>query len=103
MVHAKPLQLCPAVYGLTDCSPPVPPAHGILQARALEWGAVSSSRGSSQPRDQTRISRGSWTARGFFAAEPPGKAIMDVVVLATFPAFKNLDPNKIKVKIMINK
>ena len=30
--------------------------HGILQARILEWAAVSFSRGSSQPRDQTRVS-----------------------------------------------
>ena len=30
--------------------------HGILQARTLEWAAISSSRGSSQPRDQTYIS-----------------------------------------------
>ena len=28
--------------------------HGIFQARVLEWGAVSFSRGSSQPRDPTR-------------------------------------------------
>ena len=32
-------------------------AHGILQARILEWVAVPSSRGSSQPRDQAWISR----------------------------------------------
>ena len=31
--------------------------HGILQARILEWVAISSSRGSSQPRDWTWISR----------------------------------------------
>ena len=31
-------------------------AHGILQAKILEWVAVSSSRGSSRPRDQTHIS-----------------------------------------------
>ena len=30
--------------------------HGIFQARILEWAAISSSRGSSQPRDQTRVS-----------------------------------------------
>ena len=30
--------------------------HGILQARILEWVALPSSRGSSQPRDQTQIS-----------------------------------------------
>ena len=31
--------------------------HGIFQARVLEWVAISFSRGSSQPRDQTRVSR----------------------------------------------
>ena len=31
--------------------------HGILQARVLEWVAISFSRGSSQPRDQTPVSR----------------------------------------------
>ena len=31
--------------------------HGILQARILEWVAFSFSRGSSQPRDQTQVSR----------------------------------------------
>ena len=30
--------------------------HGILQARVLEWVAISFSRGSSQPRDRTRVS-----------------------------------------------
>ena len=40
----------------TDCSPPGSSVHGILQARRLEWVAISSSRGSSQPRDQTHIS-----------------------------------------------
>ena len=41
------------------------PVRGILQAWILEWVATSSSRGSSQPRDQTRVSYvsciGSWT------------------------------------------
>ena len=32
------------------------PAHGILQARILEWVAMPSAKGSSQPRDQTHIS-----------------------------------------------
>ena len=30
--------------------------HGIFQARVLEWVAISFSRGSSQPSDQTRVS-----------------------------------------------
>ena len=29
--------------------------HGILQARTLEWVAISSSRGFSRPRDQNRV------------------------------------------------
>ena len=36
-----------------DCSPPGP----ILQARILEWVAISFSRESSRPRDQTQVSR----------------------------------------------
>ena len=46
-----------------DCSPPDSSVHGILQARTLEWVAISFSRGSSQPRDQTQVSR---IAGGFF-------------------------------------
>ena len=40
-----------------DYSPPGSSVHGILQARILEWVAVSSSRGSAQPRDWTHVSR----------------------------------------------
>ena len=36
-----------------DCSPPGSSVHEILQAKILEWVAVPSSRGSSQPRDRT--------------------------------------------------
>ena len=39
-----------------DCSPPGSSVHGILQARVLEWVAISSSRGSSQPSNWTQIS-----------------------------------------------
>ena len=44
---AKSLQLCPAVCDPMDWSPPGSSVHGILQARILEWVAISSSRGSS--------------------------------------------------------
>ena len=37
--------------------PPGSSVHGILQARVLEWVAISFSSGSSQPRDQTQVSR----------------------------------------------
>ena len=44
---------------------------GIFQARILEWVAMPSSRGSSQPRDQTHISCVSCIVGGFFTAEQP--------------------------------
>ena len=40
----------------TDCSPPGSSVHRILQARMLDWVAISSSRESSQPRDVTLVS-----------------------------------------------
>ena len=39
-----------------DGSPPGSSVHGILQARILEWVAMASSRGSSQPRDRNYVS-----------------------------------------------
>ena len=56
-----------------DCSLPGSSVHGILQARILEWVAISSSRGSFPPRDQTRLSCISCTTGEFFATEPLGK------------------------------
>ena len=47
-VHA---QSCPTLCHSMDCSSLPGSVHGILQARILEWVAISSSRGSSQPRD----------------------------------------------------
>ena len=44
--------------------------HGILQARILEWVAVSFSRGSSQPRDRTQVSH---IAGRFFTSGATGK------------------------------
>ena len=49
-------RLCPTLYDPMDCSLPGSSVHGIFQARILEWVAISSSRGSSRPRDWTHIS-----------------------------------------------
>ena len=38
-----------------SCHLPGPFVHGIFQSRILEWVAISYSRGSFQPRDQTRV------------------------------------------------
>ena len=39
-----------------DCSPPGFSVHVIFQTRILKWVAISSSRGYSQPKDQTCVS-----------------------------------------------
>ena len=54
-----------AQSGTTLCDPMDYTVHGILQTRILEWVAVPFSRGSSQPRDRTQISR---IAGGFFTS-----------------------------------
>ena len=47
----KPIQPCLTLCDPMDCSLPSSSVHGILQARILEWMAMSSSRGSSPPKD----------------------------------------------------
>ena len=49
-------QSCPILCDLMDFSLSGSSAHGISQARILEWVATSSSRGSSLPRDQIHVS-----------------------------------------------
>ena len=41
---AKSLQSCPTLWDLADRSPPGSFVHGILQARILEWVAISFSK-----------------------------------------------------------
>ena len=73
------ITLCCAVprYSVTcnslepmDCSPPASTVHGTVQARILEWVAMSSSRGSSRHRNWILVSH--ITGR-FLLSEPPGK------------------------------
>ena len=49
-MHAKSHQSCPTLCDPVDCSPSGFSVHGILQARILQWVAMTSSRGSSWPR-----------------------------------------------------
>ena len=49
-------QSCPTLCDPMVCSPPGSSVLRILQARILEWVGIPSSRGSSQLRDQTRVS-----------------------------------------------
>ena len=52
-MHAKLLQSCQLCATLWTAAGQAPLFMGIFQARMLEWVAVPSSRGSSQPRDRT--------------------------------------------------
>ena len=77
---AKTLCVCVCMHVCTQscltfcdprvCSPSSISVRGISQARILEWVAISFSRETSPPRDQTRISWGSCIVGGFFTAEP---------------------------------
>ena len=64
-----------------DCSLPGSSAHGISQARMLEWLAISFSRESSWPRDWTFTS---CIEGGFFIAKPPGKPCWMWLVVCLF-------------------
>ena len=56
LMGAKSIQSCSTLRDPKDFNPPGSSVHGILQARALEWVAMPSSRGSSQLRGRTHIS-----------------------------------------------
>ena len=65
-VKVKVAQSCRTLCDSTEYT-----GHGILQARILEWVAMPSSRGSSQPRDGTQVR--SALHLDSLPAEPPGK------------------------------
>ena len=84
--HVKVAQLC-----LTLCDPTDYTVHGILQARILEWVSFPFSRGSSQPRDRTQISR---VAGGFFTSWATREALIwskgDYLEVSVFGGFTSL-------------
>ena len=69
LVAQSCLTLCDAM----DCGPPGSSVHGILQARILEYVAISFSRGCSQFRHQTGVS---CIAGACITSEPPGKPLI---------------------------
>ena len=65
-------QLSLTLCGSMDCNLPGSSLHMVFQARILEWVAISFSRESSWPKDQTSIS---CLAGGFFTTQSPGKPL----------------------------
>ena len=82
-------QSCLTLCNPMDCNPPVSSAHGIFQARILQWMAISSSKVSSQHRDQTCIICISCTGRQIFyqcatAEVQPWHAVLSRSVVSYF-------------------
>ena len=71
-VKIEVAQSCPTLCDPIDCSLPGSSVHGIFQAIVLEGIAISFSRGSSQPRARTQVSR---IVEDALPSEPPGKSI----------------------------
>ena len=66
IIKVLSLQSCPTPDGAMDRSSPDSSVHGIFQARILEWGAISFSRGSFQPRIEPASLVSPAPAGGFF-------------------------------------
>ena len=56
-IRSEVVQSYPALWDPMDCSLSGSSVHGIFQARVLEWITIFFSRGSSRPRNRTRVSR----------------------------------------------
>ena len=67
-------QLCLTLCDPVDCSLPGSSVHGLLQARILEWVAISFSRGPSQLRDWTHVFCIVGRRFFFLTTEPSGKS-----------------------------
>ena len=70
-------QSCPTLCNHMDCSHPGSFVRGSSQVRILEWIAISFSRGTSQPRDQTRVS---CIAGGFFTTSATWEAQISCII-----------------------
>ena len=70
-----------------DCNSPGSSVHGILQVRIMEWVAMPSFRGSSQPRDQAFVS---WSPASHWVTHS-----VPIIVSSLFPMQvieRNADP-----------
>ena len=70
MKWSEVAQSCLTLGDPMDCSLPGSSVNGILQARILEWVAISFSRGSSWPRDLPHC------GQRLLPSEPPGKPLI---------------------------
>ena len=74
-VHAKSLQFCLTFCAPINCSSPGSSVHGILQARILEWVAISSSGDLPHPGIQPVSLTPSTLVADSLPLAPPGKPL----------------------------
>ena len=78
--HAQSLSLFRLLCSPMGCSLPGSSVHEILQARILEWVAISFSGGSSKPRDRPPSLASPALAGGFLTAELPGEPLQCIIL-----------------------
>ena len=72
VVKVLVVQSCPTLCDPMDCSPSGSSVHGILQARILEWAAISFSKYLADPGNKHRTPA---LQADSLPSEPPGKSI----------------------------
>ena len=101
------VQLCSTLWDPIDCSPPGSSVHGISQARILEWVATSCFRGSSWPKDRTRVSCVSCISRWILShcvtwkAHKKGMMIVCKRYLAQFYAYNSSSPSRLNYDLRV--
>ena len=89
--------VCSVVYNFLQShglQPARLPIHGISQARLLEWVAISSSRGSYQPRDRTHVSCGSCIGRQIFYLRQSCDFTIILICFKTYEPSSILQPRE---------
>ena len=83
-------QSCPTLCNPMDCSTPGSSVHGISQARILEQVAISSTKGSSQPRNLTLVSVSPVLPGRFFNTAPPEKLCFYYIIYTNIISYLSL-------------
>ena len=91
IVCAKSFQSYLSLCDPIDYSPPCFSDHGILQARILEWIAMSSPKGSFWPRDWTHVSMTPALACGFFTTTTTCEALFFTVAAPIYMSTNSVE------------
>ena len=96
---------CPTLCDPVECSPPGSSVPGISQTRILKWVAITFPRGSSRPRDQTRVSHVAGRVFTIWASEqtlPVGKKRSKLKCLSHTTSHLYLEPQTDIIKVLFD-